>query len=138
MKKILLIPIIFFTTILGFLNFSAENSLVDKYSNPCLAKSIFVYETENSNSDSVIALLLYNEINNAIQNYFGEPTQFALYDAEITEITQINNEFAYRVTIEVPTFNGPHNPPYGIETLTFAISPNSITLENYEHKNVII
>lgn len=36
----------------------------------------------------------------------------------------------------MPTLRA-HNPPYGIEILTFAILPNSVTLEKYEHKNLI-
>ncbi len=87
----------------------------------------------NTEANSVIYLLLYDEIDKAIQNYYGKPTQFALYDSKITNISQINNEFSYKVTIEVPTFNGPHNPPYGLEILTFIISPDIIILENYEH-----
>lgn len=135
MKKILFVPIIFFILLIGVFNFSAKNQ-PNIFDTHCLAKPAFSYHTENSNSDSLISLLLYDDIDKAIQDYFGKPTQFALYDAKITKISQIDNEFSYKVTIEVPSFNGPHNPPYGLEILTFTISPGECKLESYTHKSL--
>lgn len=88
-----------------------------------------------SSTDSVIALLLYPHIDKAIQNYFGKPTQFALYEAKVNSINQIGTDFSYQVTITVPTFYGPHNPPYGLETMTFTIETYGVTLDNYVHKD---
>lgn len=107
--------------------------------------AIFVgKETTTLNGDTivspeataVIALLLNPYIRVAIDNYFGEPTQYALYDATIKEISQVNNDFIYKVTISVPTFHGAHNPPYGIETMTFTIRSGGAVLNDYVHQNV--
>ena len=89
-----------------------------------------------SPADSVIALLLYPHIDNAIQNYFGEPIQFALYEAKVNSINQVGTYFSYQVTITVPTFHGAHNPPYGLEIMTFTIEPGVVKLDNYKHKDV--
>ena len=91
---------------------------------------------KSTKTDSVIALLLYKNIDEAIQNYYGEPTQFALYDATVTNISQIDNQFRFNVSVAVPTFHGAHNPPFGLETITFEVSTNGITLISYEHKNI--
>lgn len=91
-----------------------------------------------SATDSAIAILLYPHIDKAIQDYFGKPTQFALYDAYVNNITRVDTDFIYRITIAVPTFHGPHNPPYGLEIMTFRIEPGSVViLEKYEHKDVM-
>ena len=85
----------------------------------------------------VIALLLDPYIRAAIDNYFGEPTQYASYNATINEITQVGNDFAYKVIISVQTFHGAHNPPYGMETMTFTIrSGGRVVLDNYVHQNI--
>ena len=104
-----------------------------------IAMSTRLYTEEDkkpSSIDSVIALLLYPHIDKAIQNYFGEPTQFALYDAKVDKIARVGTDFRYQVTITVPTFHGPHNPPYGLEIMTFKIEPSGVTLDNYVHKDI--
>lgn len=91
---------------------------------------------EPSPKDSAIIILLYPNITEAINNYFGEPTQVALYDATVNSVIKENTFFRYRVSVTVPTFHGPHNPPYGLETMTFQIKPGSVILEEYVHKDV--
>lgn len=87
-------------------------------------------------TDSVIALLLYDNIDSAIQTYYGQPTQFALYNAKILMIEKIDNSFSFDVLLEVPTFHGAHNPPYGLEKMKFAIKPGNVELKEYTHIDV--
>ena len=96
------------------------------------------YKTENNTDENVVLILLYDNIDKAIQDYYGRPTQFALYDSKITKSKQIGNEFSYILTVEVPTFSGPHNPPYGLEILTFSVSPGKTVLKSYEHKEIAL
>lgn len=124
MKKIVLLLTMSFVLIFGCSCGEKANTIFSD-------KEIAPNET-----NSVIALLLYSQIDEAIQNYFGEPTQFALYDAEVTDITQIGNSFSYTITITVPTFHSAHNSPYGLEILTFTVSPAGNTLESYTHKSL--
>lgn len=92
----------------------------------------------SNEADSVIALLLDPHIRAAIYDYYGKPMQYALYDSTINKITQVDNDFVYRVTISVPTFEGAHNPPYGIEIMTFTVRPGGIVeLNNYVHQRTI-
>jgi len=90
---------------------------------------------ESPEATAVIAILLNPHIMTAVEKYFGEPTQYALYDAAIKKISQAGHNFAYKVTISVETFHGPHNPPYGIETMTFSVSPLGVVLNNYIHQD---
>jgi hypothetical protein len=88
---------------------------------------------EPSAMESTMVLLLYQPIQDAIKEYYGELKQAALYDAVVTDITQIDNDFAFQVTVAVPTFEGAHNPS-GLEIMTFAVSPYGVKLVNYVHK----
>lgn len=90
-----------------------------------------------SETDSVIAILLDPYIDKAVREYYGKIKQTALYDAKVDYITQVDSNFIYKVTITVPTFTGAHNPPYGLETITFTVAPGGVvTLDDYEHKDV--
>lgn len=98
-----------------------------------------VYEksiAEPSPKDFAILILLYPHIDKAIQDYYGEPTQSALYDATVNFVLKANSNFQYRISVSVPTFHGPHNPPYGLETMTFLVKPGEVVLEEYIHKDV--
>ncbi len=97
------------------------------------------YEKEKkpSTTDSAIAVLLQPHLDSAIEDYFGKRTQYALYDAKVDRISQVGTDFIFQIVITVPTFHGPHNPPYGLETMTFTIKSGGIViLDKYEHKDV--
>lgn len=104
MKKFLFIPI---ACIISLFSCSCSTTTkigpknIDCYLN-AVSQSTKIDCAAPTDTDSVIALLLYNYIDDAIQNYYGAPTQFALYDAKVTDITQIENSFSYNVTITVP------------------------------------
>lgn len=142
MKKTILIILLAFIFLFScsYVNFANTNS----FDNTTLKESTIKMQTlsheknliEPSPTDSAIAILLFPYIDKAIQNYFGEPTQYALYDAKVNSITQVGTNFIYKIIITVPTFHGPHNPPYGLETMTFIIKSGDIVLEEYIHKNV--
>jgi hypothetical protein len=40
------------------------------------------------------------------------------------------------VTVQVQTFEGAHNPPYGEETITFQINGSQIKVVDYKHRDV--
>lgn len=76
-------------------------------------------------------------IDSAIENYYGEPRQFDLWDAKIISIKRFEPEsFNFETTISVTTFKGPHNPPYGLEVVTIRIDGNGIHVVNFKHKAV--
>ena len=69
----------------------------------------------------VIMDLLYQPTAAAVAEYYGEPTQF--WHAEILSIQKVADSRNYEVVMQVETFQGPHNPPYGLETITFYVGP---------------
>ena len=68
-------------------------------------------------AQQVIIDLLYQPTAVAVAEYYGEPTQF--WHSRILSIQKVEDSQNYEVVVQVETFQGPHNPPYGLETITF-------------------
>ncbi|MBA4493366.1 DUF3888 domain-containing protein [Paenactinomyces guangxiensis] len=67
--------------------------------------------------DTILALL-FPEIEKAIEKHFGESKQFFCQD--VLKITKKDpGSFLFRITTQVQTFEGAHNPPYHLVTITF-------------------
>ncbi len=94
-------------------------------------------EAKNASSTAIeeqtILRLLADPVQNAIKNYYGEPRQY--WRDEIHSIRKVPDTPYYEVVVQVETFYGPHNPPYGIETMTFYVSYGKVELKQYEHKD---
>ncbi|MDA2026932.1 DUF3888 domain-containing protein [Bacillus albus] len=43
----------------------------------------------------------------------------------------------FYVTVQIQTFEGAHNPPYGEDTITFRIKGNEIKSIHYKHRNIL-
>lgn len=85
-------------------------------------------------AEQVIIDLLYQSTAAAVAEYYGEPTQF--WHPEILSIQKVSGSQNYEVVIQVETFQGPHNPPYGQETMTFFVGPiGQPRLVHYDHRN---
>lgn len=86
-------------------------------------------------AEQVIIDLLYQSTAAAVTAYYGEPTQF--WRPEVLSIRNISDAQNHEVVIQVETFQGPHNPPYGQETITFLVDPTGQTqLVHYDHRDV--
>lgn len=57
------------------------------------------------------------EILNATKTFYGKPKLF-YHDGGIIDITQNIRDDYYDVTVQITTFEGAHNPPYGFDTIT--------------------
>ncbi len=82
--------------------------------------------------------MLYPNIDKAIQEYYGETIRgYDLYDAKIRKLESLRAWPDFNVTVDVETFYGAHNPPHGLERITFYISlGEEPKLMKYEHKNI--
>lgn len=70
-------------------------------------------------------------IESAIKQYYGG---YRLYMNEgILSIQQVDGD--YKLKIRVVTFVGPHNPPYGIETITITQDNSGIKVEDFKHED---
>ena len=85
-------------------------------------------------TEQVIIDLLYQPTAAAVAEYYGEPTQF--WRPEILSIRKVSDSRGHEVVIQVETYQGPHNPPYGLETITFSVSPTGQPqLVRYDHRD---
>lgn len=54
----------------------------------------------------------------------------------VTKSTAKEYRSYYEVVIRVETFYGAHNPPYGLETMTFYVGPlDAVRLVNFDHQD---
>lgn len=86
----------------------------------------------------IVITMLYPNIDEAIQTYYGETIRgYDLYDAKISKLESLSGWAKFNVTVNVETFYGPHNPPYGLECMTFYVSlGEEPKLIQYKHKDI--
>ncbi|MDK8643008.1 DUF3888 domain-containing protein [Niallia taxi] len=85
--------------------------------------------------DDVILDLLYPSIYKALERHFGEPKQY--YFPKIIQIKQKEEQKTYsyfNITVQVTTFEGAHNPPFDLVTITFS-NKNSIEWQAIDIKS---
>ncbi|WP_440895467.1 DUF3888 domain-containing protein [Amphibacillus sp. Q70] len=74
-------------------------------------------------------------ITEEIINHYGYPKQYGLSDAKILSvIRETEGGFSFQGKVQVTTFEHAHNPPYGIETITFEISPFGVKVIEFQHE----
>ena len=83
--------------------------------------------------EQVIFRLLQHPTAAAVEEYYGERRQY--WRQEVIGVQKIPESPYYKVIIQVETFHGAHNPPYGLETITFYIGPlDNVQLVNFDHQ----
>ncbi|OLS33447.1 DUF3888 domain-containing protein [Bacillus sp. MRMR6] len=78
---------------------------------------------------------LIDPIGKAVEEYY-QPKLWYRGDEKILKIKKEESDNAYYVTVQVQTFVGPHNPPYGEETITFRIRGSEINVSEYKHRDI--
>lgn len=79
---------------------------------------------------------IYREITNYYQENHKPVPSYGLYDIHVLELKRrTKGGYNFRTVLEVRTFYGPHNPPYGKEIITFEIDPTNVTMVSYVHTN---
>lgn len=79
---------------------------------------------------------IYREITNYYQANHMPVPNYGLYDIHVLELKRrTQGGYNFRTVLEVRTFYGPHNPPYGKEIITFEIDTTNVTMVNYVHTN---
>ena len=90
-------------------------------------------QKQSDAAEQVILRLLYHPTAVAVEEYFGERRQY--WWQEVIDVQKIPKSLYYKVIIQVETFHGAHNPPYGLETMTFYIGPlGNVQLVNFDHQ----
>lgn len=69
--------------------------------------------------DDLIAYLLFPLIEKQLEKHYGELKQF--YNAEVLKVKKLEpGSYDFEVTVQVTTFEGAHNPPNDLVTITFS------------------
>ena len=84
--------------------------------------------------EQVILRLLHQPVKEAENDYYNEPRQY--WEQEVLSVQKVPQSPYYEVVIRVETFYGAHNPPYGLETMTFYVGPlDAVRLVNFDHQD---
>ena len=90
-------------------------------------------QKQSDAAEQVILRLLHHQTAAAVEEYYGERRQY--WRQEVIDVQKIPESPHYKVIIQVETFHGAHNPPYGLETLTFYIGPlDNVQLVSFDHQ----
>lgn len=84
--------------------------------------------------DALIELLV-DPIRKAIETYY-KPKLWIRGFEKILKIEKDEHENDIYITVQVQTFEGAHNPPYGEETITFQITGSKIKVVDYKHRDI--
>lgn len=83
-------------------------------------------------AEQTLLRLLFQPAHDAIEAYYGAPRQY--WRDKILCVQKVPDSPYYEVVLQAETFYGPHNPPYGIETMTFYVKYGSVELKKFEHR----
>ncbi|MDP4182918.1 MAG: DUF3888 domain-containing protein [Bacillota bacterium] len=83
-----------------------------------------------SYTEKILLLILHPYIQESVNKYYGEIRQYD--NAKITNIRPVT--LKHQIKVQVTTFHGPHNPPYGLETITLELERSKITVTGFVHK----
>ena len=91
-------------------------------------------ELPQNAEEQVILRLLHQPVSEAVSDYCDGPRQY--WRQEVLSVQKVSQSPYYEVVIRVETFSGPHNPPYGLETMTFYVGPlDAVQLVNFDHRD---
>lgn len=79
---------------------------------------------------------ILDSISQAVHNYYGESKLWYKGLEKILSIGKNERDNTFLLIIQVQTFEGAHNPPYGEETITFRIESNDIKMIDYQHRDI--
>ena len=82
--------------------------------------------------ERVLLSLLYPDIQKAVNNYYGNFRQFDKQKIIYMKPKGLKQE----IQVQVSTFVGPHNPPYGLDTITFILESSKLKAIDFKHQDL--
>ncbi|OCA84168.1 hypothetical protein A8F94_15720 [Bacillus sp. FJAT-27225] len=79
---------------------------------------------------------LLDPIGEAVEKQYGQSKLWFRGDEKILKIEKDSENYYFLVTVQIQTFEGPHNPPYGRDTMTFKIRGSEVELLDFKHETV--
>ncbi len=106
----------------------------------CLLISQPAYASQNREPSSeymeqAILRLLCGSMLDAVGDYYSHPRLYWTDSDKVLSVRPVPDTPYYEVVVQVETFYGPHNPPFGIETMTFYVSCGEIVLKDFKHQD---
>lgn len=85
-------------------------------------------------AEQVILQFMSQPTATAVEDYYGERRQY--WRQKVLNVQKVPESPYYEVVIQAETFHGAHNPPYGLETMTFYIGPlDEVRLISFDHQD---
>lgn len=82
-----------------------------------------------------LVTLLNPYISEAVEHYYGYRKSYGLSDVKVLSISREKaDEFRFRVKVQINTFEGAHNPPYGKETIIFEVTVDKVKVIQFLHE----
>ncbi|MFZ3577484.1 DUF3888 domain-containing protein [Virgibacillus sp. DJP39] len=75
-------------------------------------------------------------ISTAVKKHYGEPKLWYRGFEKVIKIEEDEQDYVFYITVQVQTFEGAHNPPYGEETITFKIRGSQIEMIDFKHRDI--
>jgi len=85
--------------------------------------------------NEVLIERLIDPIGKAIEENYKPKLWYRGFE-KIINVKKDESNNIYYVTVQVQTFEGAHNPPYGEETITFRIKGSEINVSDYKHRDI--
>lgn len=102
---------------------SIPNQIIDDYPQPLYKEALID--------------VLFPDIYDEVKKHYSRTEDFSYDNVRILNIEKKKDKIGligYEIIIQVDTFKGPHNPPHGLDTITFLTSPSGIKVANYKHE----
>ena len=84
--------------------------------------------------EETILALLADDTFDAVRDYYGESRLYM--NEKLVGVQKVSEHpNVLEAVVQVETFYGAHNPPYGLETITFHIQYDGVTLIYFKHQD---
>ena len=109
---------------------------------PSANKTAFASETNKALDpaamERIIESFMFETLHKAVEKHYGAPRSYSTY--RILSIKPVSDSFVYEIVIQIETFTGAHNPPYGKDTVTFWLNASEVDcdpwLKEYKHEDI--
>lgn len=118
-----------FIILLVTVTFSLIALTLNKYS---VTTNFQIKQPSNLYEEFILTSLSSN-ILEAIKKHHGDYKQY--WQDKIICLKRQGDTRLFDITVEIETFEGAHNPPYGLETITFRQDIDGLHIFDYQHKD---
>ncbi len=100
-----------------------------------MPSSVSMTETREQLLEGFSLYMIYPYIQDSLVDYYGHPKQF--WQDKIIDIRRVEIDLRnfYEITVQLQTFEGAHNPPYGKDTITYRTKEYSTSLKMIKFKH---